>query len=95
MSIRIKLAKWLAPEWEDEFWEMDALLASVSTERAKAVAEEVALTHALQEIRAQRTAKANATVNRMADMANAALRDASLRRRDADMAEAALKGGNQ
>lgn len=66
MSIRIKIAKWLAPELDERIRRLEAHCNHVHGERMDAVA-------ALLDIKRQRTPNANATVKRMADIAESAL----------------------
>jgi len=74
MTLRIKIAKWLAPEVfraRDE-WEYYAIICQETGMEWSTKAMSRGFT--LRKIASQRTPKANATVNRMADMAEAALK---------------------
>ncbi len=74
MSIRIKIAKWLAPEWDREFWEGDALLAKVVDDRNEFLRSYVDRGQALRNIIALKTPKCAHIGKRMADIAEAAIK---------------------
>lgn len=81
VSLRIKIAKLLAPEWDEEFQEGERLIAKIATDRKELTEDNLHLRDALMRILGQRTLGANSTVKRMADIADSAILENVKRRR--------------
>lgn len=70
-TLRLKLAKWLAPSVFQYNDRLEEIITTMSTTAANRTKEITRLTDVLRRVSAQRTPGSNATVRRICDIADA------------------------